>query len=100
MAAAHEGFSPPTGSFRAWSQKHAGLPVGTGNILANIGSAVTRNATKAVGAIANHAPQAAQKFAPQIAKGIGLMAKNPRAVGGAALGAGAVTIGGALSQRQ
>lgn len=82
---------------RAHEAKHAGLPMGAGNILANIGSAVTRGATQAVGAVAKAAPQTAARFAPQIARGIGMMAKNPRAVGGAALGAGALTIGGGLA---
>lgn len=80
--------------------KHAGLPLGVGNVLSNIGSSVTRGATRAVSSLATAAPQTATRFAPQISRGIGLMAKNPKAVGGAALGAGALTIGGALSQRQ
>jgi len=81
------------------NEKSAGLPGAAGSILANVGTAVTRGAAKAIGAVGNAAPQAAKRFAPQIAQGIGAMARHPQAVGATALGAGAYTIGGGLKKQ-
>ena len=68
--------------------EHAGAAVG------GLGKMVTQGASRAAGMLSNTAPQTAKRFAPQIAKGLGMMAANPRATGAAALGTGAVALGG------
>jgi hypothetical protein len=88
-------------------EKCAGLPVGVGNVLGRVGDTVTQTVGKGLNWAAGKAPNLINKAAPQLHKGMDWMTANTRAVGGAALGAGAATIGAGLrvmgrspSQRQ